>query len=65
MERPLRLSNKAICPYGVDARHCKSQETLYDSRIGIPTSVEQLQFYCNADPEKCDWEGRDRAAAAV
>lgn len=54
----VQLSDKPICPHGVKARFCPHHETLYDTRkTPIPTSVEQLQFYCNADPEKCDWKG--------
>lgn len=56
----LGLSDKPFCPYGIEARHCKNCETLYSptKEAPFPTCVEQLQFFCKADPKKCDWEGK-------
>lgn len=45
--------DRPLCPHGVKARFCEKQESF--SRE-IPQSVEDVQFYCKIDPEKCDWK---------
>ena len=52
-----KLVDKPFCPYGVAARFCPKQETYSDSRKGLPTSVDDIQFFCTIDPANCDWKG--------